>query len=98
MNCLVPSSEPSSITRISSQGTVWARTESRAWLRKGCRLYVGMMTEINGDASTVVARIIVAENRYFAIVINLLLGDKAGYDPETGSECLRSSLCNIYPD
>lgn len=29
--------------------------------------------------------------------INLLLGDKAGYDPETGSECLRSSLCKIYP-
>jgi len=29
--------------------------------------------------------------------INLLLGDKAGYDPETGAECLRSSLCKIYP-
>ena len=29
--------------------------------------------------------------------INLLLGDQAGYDPETGSECLRSSLCKIYP-
>jgi anaerobic selenocysteine-containing dehydrogenase len=29
--------------------------------------------------------------------VNLLLGEKAGYDPETGSECLRSSLCRIYP-
>jgi len=29
--------------------------------------------------------------------VNLLLGDRAGYDPETGSECLRSSLCKIYP-
>jgi anaerobic selenocysteine-containing dehydrogenase len=29
--------------------------------------------------------------------VNLLLGDQAGYDPETGSECLRSSLCRIYP-
>ncbi len=28
--------------------------------------------------------------------VNLLLGDRAGYDPETGSECLRSSLCKIY--
>ena len=28
--------------------------------------------------------------------INLLLGDKAGYDPESGSECLRSSLCRVY--
>ena len=28
--------------------------------------------------------------------VNLLLGDAAGYDPETGSECLRSSLCKIY--
>ena len=29
--------------------------------------------------------------------VNLLLGERAGYDPETGSECLRSSLCKIYP-
>lgn len=28
--------------------------------------------------------------------VNLLLGDRAGYDPETGSESLRSSLCKIY--
>jgi anaerobic selenocysteine-containing dehydrogenase len=28
--------------------------------------------------------------------VNLLFGDTAGYDPETGSECLRSSLCKIY--
>ena len=29
--------------------------------------------------------------------VNLLFGDEAGYDPETGSECLRSSLCKVYP-
>jgi len=29
--------------------------------------------------------------------VNLLLGDKSGCDPETGSECLRSSLCKLYP-
>lgn len=29
--------------------------------------------------------------------VNLLLGDRAGYDPETGSESLRSSLCRVYP-
>lgn len=30
--------------------------------------------------------------------VNLLFGDEAGYDPETGSECLRSTLCKIYLD
>ncbi|MBW1828754.1 MAG: molybdopterin-dependent oxidoreductase [Deltaproteobacteria bacterium] len=29
--------------------------------------------------------------------VNLLFGEDGGYDPETGSECLRSSLCRIYP-
>jgi anaerobic selenocysteine-containing dehydrogenase len=28
--------------------------------------------------------------------VNLLFGDRAGYDPETGSESLRSSLCKVY--
>jgi anaerobic selenocysteine-containing dehydrogenase len=28
---------------------------------------------------------------------NLLFGEESGYDPETGSECLRSSLCKVYP-
>lgn len=28
--------------------------------------------------------------------VNLLLGDRAWVDPETGSECLRSSLCKVY--
>lgn len=28
--------------------------------------------------------------------VNLLFGDSSGYDPETGSECLRSTLCKIY--
>ncbi len=27
---------------------------------------------------------------------NLLFGEDSGYDPETGSECLRSSLCRVY--
>jgi anaerobic selenocysteine-containing dehydrogenase len=29
--------------------------------------------------------------------VNLLFGERAGYDPETGAECLRSTLCRIYP-
>ena len=28
---------------------------------------------------------------------NLLFGEDGGYDPETGSECLRSALCRVYP-
>jgi anaerobic selenocysteine-containing dehydrogenase len=29
--------------------------------------------------------------------VNLLFGEDNGYDPETGSEALRSSLCKVYP-
>ncbi|MFC1863856.1 molybdopterin-dependent oxidoreductase [Thermodesulfobacteriota bacterium] len=29
--------------------------------------------------------------------VNLLFGEENGYDPETGSEALRSSLCKVYP-
>ena len=29
--------------------------------------------------------------------VNLLFGDLSGYDPETGAEALRCSLCRVYP-
>lgn len=29
--------------------------------------------------------------------VNLLFGDRSGYDPETGAEALRCSLCRVYP-
>ena len=29
--------------------------------------------------------------------VNLLFGEESGYDPETGSESLRSVLCRVYP-
>lgn len=28
--------------------------------------------------------------------VNLLFGSDSGYDPETGSECIRSTLCKVY--
>jgi anaerobic selenocysteine-containing dehydrogenase len=29
--------------------------------------------------------------------VNLLFGEDSGYDPETGSECIRSTLCRVEP-
>lgn len=29
--------------------------------------------------------------------VNLVFGDRTGYDPETGAECLRSTLCRMSP-
>jgi anaerobic selenocysteine-containing dehydrogenase len=89
--------QTAAVLNIKDGDRVWIETpEGRVEMR--ARLFDGIADDvISAQHGWWFPEMAPPEHGWKRSSVSLLFGERAGYDPETGSECLRSTICRIYP-
>ena len=90
--------ETASRLGISDGDWVWIETPFRRRIMQRAEIFDGIAPDnVNAQYGWWFPEEEPPEYSWKKSSVNLLFGEDSGYDPETGSECLRSSLCRVYP-
>jgi len=89
--------ETASSLGISDSDWVWIETPGKRRIMQRAELFDGIAPDnVNAQNGWWFPEESPPEYAWKRSSVNLLFGEDGGYDPETGSECLRSSLCRVY--